>query len=475
MNSRSIARRLIVAVLLLELLAALILVGLAVEHESHARFHAFDVMLHGRADSLLGAVGDAEDAEDHLLLDTTGISVPPGDLFDVVDDAEAGRLVGRSPGWPAEELKTAEADKNGLLHVKLHGRDYRFVRVRGVRVVDPGDKAGGVTRQVTVLYGAPTEQVWKEVREAVRFYAWASVLLLTLTGCVMAWFLRQGLAPLRELADAAGRVSAQQWRFTPPESARVTRELAPLARAIESALARLQQTFKQQERFTSDAAHELKTDVAIVKSSLQLLAMRTRSVDEYKHGLEVCLQDCVRLESTVQEMLTLAGMQYASDHKNVALPATSDLAVHARETIARFSSLAKVREIHPKLITGDCTRVKLDGKECMLLCSNLLHNAIQHSLTGSAVRMELRCDGGSLRMVVEDFGEGIAPEILPHVFEPFFRGDESRDRSTGGTGLGLAICRSICDKAGGSIEIVSTVGAGTSVIVHLPLADGAPK
>jgi signal transduction histidine kinase len=475
MNSRSISRQLIVSVLLLELLAALILVGIAVQHESHARFRAFEVMLHGRADSLLGAVGDAEDVEDHVVLNTTGISIPPRDLFDVQEDGGAGRVLGRSPQWPAEEIKTATADKHGTLRVKLHGRDYRFVRVHGVRVVDPGDRAGGVTRHLTVLYGAPTGQVWGEVRDAVRFYAWASVLLLTLTGCVMAWFLRQGLAPLRELAEEAGRISAQQWRFTPPESARVTRELAPLASAIESALARLQQTFRQQERFTSDAAHELKTDVAIVKSSLQLLAMRTRSVDEYKHGLEVCLQDCVRLESTVQEMLTLAGMQYASHHRDVTLPATSDLAVHARETIARFSSLAQVRDVHPRLIAGDCTKVRLDGKECMLLCSNLLHNAIQHSHPGSEVRMELHCDNGSLRMVVEDFGEGISPEALPHVFEPFFRGDESRDRNTGGTGLGLAICKSICDKAGGSIEIASTVGRGTSVIVRLPLVDGAPQ
>src|SRR5439155_15239618 len=141
----------------------------------------------------------------------------------------------------------------------------------------------------------------------------------------------------------------------------------------------------------------------------------------------------------------------------------------------RFSSLAQVRDVHPGLVTSGCTTVRLDGKECMLLCSNLLHNAIQHSRPGSEVRIELGCEGGSLRMVVEDFGEGIAPEVLPYVFEPFFRGDESRDRNTGGTGLGLAICKSICDKAGGSIEIVSTVGAGTSVIVRLPLADGAPQ
>jgi signal transduction histidine kinase len=73
-------------------------------------------------------------------------------------------------------------------------------------------------------------------------------------------------------------------------------------------------------------------------------------------------------------------------------------------------------------------------------------------------------------MLVEDFGEGIAPDVLPHVFEPFFRGDVSRDRKSGGTGLGLAICKAICEKAGGSIEIASEPGAGTRVTVHLPAA-----
>ena len=73
-------------------------------------------------------------------------------------------------------------------------------------------------------------------------------------------------------------------------------------------------------------------------------------------------------------------------------------------------------------------------------------------------------------MLIEDFGEGIAPDVLPHVFEPFFRGDESRDRKSGGTGLGLAICKAICEKAGGTIEISSTSGTGTRVTVQLPIA-----
>jgi signal transduction histidine kinase len=466
MKMRSISRRLIAMVLLLELLAALALVGLAVLHESQVRYRSFDVMLRGRADMMFGAIGDAEDPADNVMLDTRGLVIPPTDLYTVEEDT--GRILGRSSDWPAQEIQSARQDRGGFLRLRLNGLHYRFVRHEGVRVVDPGDKNGGVSHRITVLYGSPTDHVWREVREAASFYAIASVLLLTLTGGAMAWFLRKGLAPLHELAEEAGRVSAQQWQFAPPESAQRTRELSPLTRAIEAALQRLQQSFEQQRRFTSDAAHELKTDVAIVKSSIQLLAMRPRSTDEYRQGLEVCMTDCERLENTVQEMLTLAGVEYASRQKGVAQPKSSNLAEYVQEAIVRLTPIAQLREVYLTFVAKGETTVALDGKECTLLCSNLLLNAIQHSHRDSEVQIELAGDEKYVTMTVQDFGEGIGPEVLPHVFEPFFRGDESRARKSGGTGLGLAICKAICDKAGAKIEILSTVGAGTRVVLRLP-------
>jgi signal transduction histidine kinase len=466
-NSRSISRRLIAAVLLLELLAALALVGVAVLHETRIHFRTFDIMLRGRVDSLFGAVGDADDPADNVVLDQRSITVPPNDLYDVEEDT--GRILGRSPNWPVEEIKSATPDARGYFNLNLNGHRYRFIRLQGIRVVDPGEKNGGVPHHIIVVYGAPTRRVWREVREAASFYAIASIILLALTGLMMAWFLRRGLAPLRDLATEAGRISAQQWSFTPPESARTTRELSPLAHAIEAALVRLHQTFEQQKRFTSDAAHELKTDVAIVKSSIQLLAMRPRSVEEYQQGLDVCMNDCVRLENIVQEMLTLAGSQYAAgqDYKTTDV---SDIALEAREALDKFASLAELRDVHPTLAISGPTQVALDAKDCNLLCSNLLLNAIQHSPRGSEVHVELLGKDKSLTMLIEDFGEGIAADVLPHVFEPFFRGDESRDRKSGGTGLGLAICKAICEKAGGTIKISSTPGTGTRVAVQLPLA-----
>jgi signal transduction histidine kinase len=472
MTSRSISRRLIAAVLLLELLAALALVSLSVFHESRIHFRTFDIMLHGRIDSLFGDVADAEDPADNVMLDLRGFSFPPNDLYSVEEDN--GHILGRSSSWPAEELKSATPDEHGSYNIKFNGRHYRFVRMQGTRVVDPGDKNGGVAHHLTLYYGAPTGRVWHEVREAAQFYVLASLILLALTGLIMAWFLRRGLAPLHELATEAGRVSAQQWRFTPPESARSTRELSPLAHAIEAALIRLHQTFEQQKRFTSDAAHELKTDVAIVKSSIQLLAMRPRSVEEYQQGLELCISDCTRLENIVQEMLTLAGSQYAADQDDKTTTDISDLALYAREALEKFTSLAELRKVHPTLAISGPTLVPLYAKDCNLLCSNLLLNAIQHSPLDSEVHIELLSKDASLTMLVEDFGEGIAANVLPHVFEPFFRGDESRDRKSGGTGLGLAICKAICEKVGGTIEISSTPGAGTRVTVHLPAAQAKP-
>nr|WP_246302110.1 ATP-binding protein [Granulicella arctica] len=103
------------------------------------------------------------------------------------------------------------------------------------------------------------------------------------------------------------------------------------------------------------------------------------------------------------------------------------------------------------------------------LLVNLLTNAVQHSPAASEVRVGVACDGATVELLVEDFGEGIAAEVLPFVFDRFYRGDPSRSRKTGGTGLGLAICKTIVERARGSIRIESVRGSGTKVLVTLPV------
>ncbi len=400
-RQRSISRRLIAIVLLLELVASLIMVAITFLYERRVEFRAFDVMLRGRADSLLGAVGDAEDTADSVILDLSSVTPLRRELYRVVEDGKG--VLGQSAEWPLDLLRDSRVDLPGYLRVQVHGRAYRFVEVHGVRVVDPGSKGGGVRHAVTVLYGVPTDRVWHEVWESVRFYAVASLLLLMTTGFVMAYFLRRSLAPLHELAEEAGRVSAQQWQFATPERARATRELAPLCNAIEATLARLQQSFEQQERFTSDAAHELKTDVAIVKSSIQLLAMRSRTAAEYEAGLDVCLTDCERLEKTVQEMLTLARTRYVLKTGDDVSP-ICDLALCVQEARERLASFAEVRRVKVVVDGDQRVTVGVEDKECMLLCSNLLHNALLHSNPHTEVHLKLSRENGFVVLRVEDVG-----------------------------------------------------------------------
>jgi signal transduction histidine kinase len=473
-KSYSVTRRLIVHVLVLELAAAIVLTWLAVGFEAHTRFRSFDIELAARADSLFGAVGDADDPQDNVSLNVQGLYLPAGNVYEV--ETPDGRILGRSSWWPEAAVRqeigagkrSAVPGTAGDRLYSLPLRDakgrvqaYRFVVMHAVRVVDPGDKDGGVKRPVLVFYGAPTAHVWKEVWEAARFYALASLLLLTATGLLMSWLLRRSLAPLRSLAEEAEKISAQQWRFHPQENARAITELAPLTLALEQALQRLERSFAQQRRFTSDAAHELKTDLAIAKSSLQLLSMRRRSPEAYAEGLEICLADTERLERTVMEMLTLARVEQSAS-RQATQPNAAGTRACLRECMERLASFAELRQVSMHLESPDLPfTVGLSEKDCGLLCTNLLLNALEHSGPGSKVYAELRQAEGWIFLTIRDEGKGIAPSALTHVFEPFYRGDTARDRRTGSTGLGLAICKGLCE------------GAGTQVRARLPQAVGA--
>jgi signal transduction histidine kinase len=467
MKSHSIARRLIITVLLVELIAAVCVTGMAWFYELHSHFRSFDILLRGRADSLLGSVQDAEDPEDNVMLSKSDVDVPSEDIYEVRD--EKGRLLGRSPNWGGASPEILATRSDGYFNLAVNGRHYRSLLLHGLRVVDPGDKGGGVPHHVTIVYGSPTTRVWNAVLRAVEFYAVASFVLLIVTGLVMAWLLNRSMAPLRALAAEAEGVSVNAWRFSPPEEARATKELAPLVNALEATLQRLERSFFQQRRFVSDAAHELKTGVAVVKSSLQLLGIKQRTAAEYQAGLERCEADCGRMEEIVARMLTLARME-----NEIARPATTvhstDISEVLRQSAEQFSSMAELRGVIVDLPAQESQYVTLTTEECMLLISNLLLNALQHSSRGTRITASAQENSHMVEVRLEDQGDGIPSEALPHVFERFYRGDPSRNRNTGGTGLGLSICKAIVDAAGGEITIHSTVGIGTTVVLRLPAA-----
>ena len=462
----SIAFRLIAAVMLVELVSAALVIALAWGFERHNHFRSFEVMVHGRADSVLGAVQDAEDVGDNVMLDMADLHVPPDDVYEVWDGR--GHLLGRSANWPGS-AGIPVPNRNGMFRTQIRGRDYRLLFMRGTRIVDPGLTGGGKLRFVTILYGAPTDRVWQAIYGAVEFYAAGMLLLVLITGPLIAWVLHRGLEPLRQLASMAGRVSAESWEFTPPASARETAELAPLTNALENALQRLERSFTQQRTFVSDAAHELKTSVAVVKSSLQLVGMRPRTPEEYQAGNERALADTARIEELVAKMLTMARVE--SGAANAATDSKCNLNQCIAQTVPELASFAAVRQVELKvhdLPTGACA-VPLTAEDCKLILSNLLMNALQHSPPHSQVELAVMLREGAVEFMIQDHGEGIDAAALPHVFDRFYRGDPSRARATGGAGLGLAICKAAVEKAGGTITLASEPGQGTTATVHLPM------
>jgi signal transduction histidine kinase len=462
-RSISITRRLVLTVLLLELLAAIGLITAVTVHERNVQLKAFDANLRGNVDALMGAVQDAEDTGDNVMLDLRGVQLPPHAIYLVED--EHGKLLGSAGVIP----DLAQASES-IQHVRAAGRSYRFFTYRGARIIDPG-RNGGIRHDITILYGIPDGHVWHEVLEAVRFFAIATAVLLGITAVLMAWLVRRWLHPIHELAFEAGRISSLEWRFDAPASARRISELRPLATALEAALIRLELAFEQQKRFTNDAAHELKTDLAIVKSSLQLLSMKKRTQEEYTRGLALSLDDFIRLELTVQKMLTLARLEQPDrTHLGSCL-----LREAVEEAVQQSNPFAALRRITVLVNAASDVRVPLDNRDAVLLCSNILVNALQHSPEDAAVHLDLSSDGSQIRLTIRDHGEGIRDEDHKFLFEPFYRGDPSRSRKSGGTGLGLSICKAVCNRVGGSIEIRNHPDGGALVTVILPSLESSQR
>jgi signal transduction histidine kinase len=278
------------------------------------------------------------------------------------------------------------------------------------------------------------------------------------------------MRPLTDFARQADLIEPDGTQFDEPEALRSS-ELVPLARALYRLAARVQAAFQRERQFLSDAAHELKTAVAIQKSTLQLLEQGQVSERDYREGVARALDDTARTERLVADMLLLSSIEHAQRSpkgldSGGAVTSLNDSLLLA---IDRLTPMARVNSVSIDFGPNGNNSVYAKEPELGQLWTNLIENAIQHSPRHSAVLIEVsRAGGSACRVRIVDSGSGISSADLPHVFERFYRSDSSRSRLTGGSGLGLSIAKAVVEKNRGSIEIQSAPDEGTTVEVLLP-------
>ena len=247
-------------------------------------------------------------------------------------------------------------------------------------------------------------------------------------------------------------------------------EFAGLATTLNGMLARLEEGFRleqattrrlaeaveQQRRFTADASHELKTPLSTIKAFVGLLDPQT---PDDRESVGAIRDAADRMRGLVDDLLTLAR---ADGGSLLAKTEPVDLTAAVGAAVMAVSP-------HPVEIRGTVSPLVVNGNGEALtrLFINLLDNARKYA--GGPVAVHLAKRGDTAEVAVIDRGVGIAPEHLPRLFDRFYRPDESRTSETGGTGLGLAICREIAGAHGGTIEVASRVGEGTTFTVVLPL------
>jgi two-component system OmpR family sensor kinase len=234
---------------------------------------------------------------------------------------------------------------------------------------------------------------------------------------------------------------------------------------LNATFARLEAAFAQQRQFTSDAAHELRTPVAVMLTQTQTTLTRERSAAEYREAVEACERAAQRMRRLIESLLELA--RFDAGHEQLRR-IRFDLAATARDCADMIQPLAQERRV--KIVTElSATYCEGDPERIGQVITNLLTNAVNYNQPNGEVRVTVSAQNGSAVVTLTDTGQGISAEDLPRVFERFYRADKARSHSPGSAGLGLAICKAIVEAHGGSIAVRSEPGAGATFTARLPL------
>lgn len=313
--------------------------------------------------------------------------------------------------------------------------------------------------QTTVVLWRPIDFIADYKRIASITFGVAILVIVTIAIWIGGFVTRRGLAPLRNIALVASEIEARDLTSRLPVEGED--ELGQLSAAFNRMLDRLALAFAQQRRFMTDASHELRAPLAIIRTELDLVLRRQRDPAEYRAAIESIRTEIAHLDALIDVLLLMARSE-----EGLSTMREVDVAQFARSAIRRMERFANAKGIAitehiPEGVVGFAEPEVLER-----ILVSLLHNAIKFGRDRGAIDIVVEQQGDALNIAVRDDGPGFSSEAQAHAFDRFWR-DESVG-TAGGSGLGLAIAKSAIERWGGRIALCNRTDGGGEISITLP-------
>lgn len=379
--------------------------------------------------------------------------------FYQIYDATTGALLTQSDALEPLGVLFTPSEVKRLRDQSFHDIQTDYGRIRLMNSVISGDTpADAYLLQVGVTL-APSDAALRRFRRLLLWGMPAGLIIAVLAGRAMAGI---ALAPLARLAAAARTIDAANLQQRLPVRG-TGDELDNVARSFNDTLARVEDAIGEMRQFSTAIAHELRTPIAALRGEIELAAMRPGATDDQREILASQLEELDKLKRLIDQLLTLARAesgQIRLSHDRVELAPLVSSIVEQLEPVAQAQGLQLVEAIAARpAIAGDRSWI-----ERLLL--NLLDNAFKFTPAGGTVTVSLSEEGENAVLEVADTGVGMTPDVVPHVFERFYRGDPARSGGFG-AGLGLSLVKWIVDRHNGTVTAAGSPGTGSHFTVTL--------
>lgn len=382
-----------------------------------------------------------------------------GAIFEV--GGPDGQWIYRSPQFPSAQppLPGLRGDPLTFATTNLEAQQYRVARQR---VYLHG-------QQFQIDAAVPTEPFDQALDNFRLIEKRFLPLLVVLASFLGYWLSGRALAPVTRIIEGAEHVGVRNLsaRLEVPKA---KDELRRLTETLNAMLDRIETSVKRITQFTADASHDLRTPLALIRTNAELALRRPRSESEYQETLCRILATSEETTDLIEKLLLLARAD-----ANVAYLRLQPMHLHPllQRVVQKADLLATAKGIlFSESVAPDAHAISGDeaALERLFLC--ILDNAVKYTPSGGRVSLEFRLENGEALVEIADTGIGIAEVDLPHIFERFYRADQTRSRETRGSGLGLSIAKWIAEIHGGSISVKSQPLQGSRFLIRFPLATG---